>query len=125
MTTWLVSRHAGALDWLAHQGVAADRIEPHFEPEWVAPGDTVIGTLPINLAAAVCERGGRYLHLTLEVPPEWRGRELTAAEMDAVGARLEGYRVEREGKRHHEKGPPRGRPVGRGGAATSGSDRSP
>jgi CRISPR-associated protein Csx16 len=45
----------------------------------------------------VCGRGARYLHLVLELPPERRGRELSAADMVACGARLEEYRVQRVG----------------------------
>ena len=56
-----------------------------------APGDTVIGTLPVNLVARVCARGGRYLHLSLDLPAEARGRELTADELERYGARLEAY----------------------------------
>jgi CRISPR-associated protein Csx16 len=93
MTTFFVSRHPGALDWAAGEGVAVDQAIAHLDPEIIQPGDRVIGTLPIHLAARVCERGGRYLHLSLELPPEQRGRELSAAELRRFGARLEEYRV--------------------------------
>lgn len=53
----------------------------------------IIGTLPVNLAAEVCEAGGEYWHLTLNVPPEARGRELTAEEMTKFGARVERMHV--------------------------------
>ena len=54
-------------------------------------GDNVIGTLPINLVAEVNARGGHYFHLTLEIPADARGKELTANDMRQFGARLEGY----------------------------------
>lgn len=92
--TYLVTRHPGARDWAAAQGVAADEVRAHLDVADVRPGDTVVGTLPVNLAAAVCARGARYLHLTLELPAALRGRELSAAELEAHGARLEAYRVE-------------------------------
>lgn len=95
MTTYFITRHAGALDWAARHGIHVDRSLVHLAIESVEPGDTVIGTLPVHLAARVCARGARYLHLTLETPPEARGRELSADELDAFGARLEPYRVER------------------------------
>ncbi len=76
MTTYFVTRHPGALEWAAVEGVIVDRVLAHFDPECTQPGDVVLGTLPINLAARVCARGGRYLHLSVEVPPEWRGRGL-------------------------------------------------
>lgn len=94
MTTFFVSRHPGAADWARGQGLAVDRPLVHLDPAGVGPGDTVIGTLPVHLAAAVCARGARYLHLTLDLPPDWRGRELSAAQMTACGARLEEYRVQ-------------------------------
>ena len=93
MTALFVSRHPGARDWAAEEGVAVDAVIAHLYPETIQLGDVVIGTLPIHLAARVCERGGRYLHLSLEIPPDWRGRELSAADLLQFGARLEEYRV--------------------------------
>ena len=93
MTTLFVSRHPGALDWAAEEGVTVDVLLAHLDPQTIQPGDVVIGTLPIHLAARVCERGGRYLHLSLELPPDWRGRELSAADLRRFGARLEEYQV--------------------------------
>ena len=93
MTTFFVSRHPGALDWAAGESITVDTVIAHLDPEVIESGDVVIGTLPIHLAARVCERGGRYLHLRLEIPPDWRGRELSAADLLQFGARLEEYRV--------------------------------
>jgi CRISPR-associated protein Csx16 len=93
MTTYFVTRHPGALDWAAGQGIAVDQRLEHLEIALIRPGDTVIGTLPVHLVAAICERGARYRHLALEIPPEARGRELSAAELEAFGARLETYHV--------------------------------
>ena len=93
MTTLFISRHPGALDWAAEEGLAVDARLVHLDPEAIEPGDIVIGTLPIHLAARVCERGGRYLHLSLELPSEWRARELSAADLRQCGARLEEFKV--------------------------------
>ena len=95
MTTFFVSRHPGAAEWTREQGIAVDRRVAHLDPAEVQAGDVVIGTLPVNLAAEVCARGGRYLHLSLDLPADWRGRELSAADMQACGVRLEEYRVQR------------------------------
>jgi CRISPR-associated protein Csx16 len=43
----------------------------------------------------VCQRGGRYLHLSLDRPPVLRGVEISAEQMRELGARLEEHRVER------------------------------
>ncbi len=93
--TFFVTRHAGAVEWAARQGVAVDRTVAHLDLAEVRRGDVVIGTLPVHLAAEVCESGARYLHLVLDLPPEQRGLELTAEEMARCGPRLVEYRVER------------------------------
>jgi CRISPR-associated protein Csx16 len=63
--------------------------------EEVRPGDCVLGTLPVRLAAAVCERGARYVHLSPELPAIQRGHELTGANLERPGARLEAFEVRR------------------------------
>ena len=97
MTTWFVTRHPGAVEWAARQGLHIDRHVAHLDPASIAPGDSVIGILPVHLAAQLCARGARYLTLSLDLPAAARGRELSAEELDAYGARIEGYEVRPEG----------------------------
>lgn len=61
----------------------------------IHPGDVVIGSLPVNLAAEVCARGAIYKHLSIRLEAADRGRELSAEEMDSCEATLENYHVER------------------------------
>ena len=91
--TIFVTRHAGAREWAARQGLTVDEVVDHLDPETINPGDLVIGTLPVHLVAEICQRGGRYLHLVLNVLPEARGRELSADDMEKFGARMEEFRV--------------------------------
>ncbi|KLV01453.1 CRISPR-associated protein [Photobacterium aquae] len=91
-TTWLVTRHPGAKEWLQQQGITGTMID-HLDIDCVKPGDTVIGTLPINLAFRVCQLGAIYQHLSLEIPRHLRGVELTSREMEQCGISLERYRV--------------------------------
>ncbi len=91
---YFVTRHAGALAWAARRGIQVDEQCAHLDPARIQPGDTVIGTLPVNLAAEVCARGGRYLNLSLDLPPEARGRELSADDLEQFGARIEEFHVE-------------------------------
>ena len=93
MTTWFVSRHPGAADWAAAQGLRVDQHIAHLEPSQISAGDTVIGTLPVNLAASVCQRGAQYVNLSLDVPVQWRGRELSAQELQACNARFEAFTI--------------------------------
>lgn len=97
MATIFVSRHQGAMDWAREEGLLPDdaRIVADFSPEVVQPGDIVIGTLPAQLAARICELGGRYWHLSLDLPVEWRGRELSAEDMRRCGARIEEFFIQR------------------------------
>jgi CRISPR-associated protein Csx16 len=93
MTTYLITRHPGAIEWAERQGVRVDKLIVHLDPELIQAGDVVIGTLPVQLAAAVCARGGRFLNLTLDVPPQFRGRELSADDLEAFGAHLVAFEV--------------------------------
>lgn len=91
MTTWFISRHPGAFEWAQEEGIDVDVRVEHLDVARIQAGDVVIGLLPLHLAAAVQRRGARYLHLSLEVPRECRGRELDARRMRLFGARLEEY----------------------------------
>lgn len=94
MTTLLITRHPGAIEWAGRRGLPIDRQVLHLDPETIRPGDVVIGTLPLNLAAQVCARGGRFYNLSLDVTPQARGRELSADDLERYGARLEEYRIQ-------------------------------
>ncbi len=93
MTTWFVSRHPGALEWMRQHGPAFDRHVPHLELTDVQSGDLVIGTLPVHLAAQVCGRGADYWHLVLNMQEGARGRELSAAELADLGATLTPFEI--------------------------------
>lgn len=93
MTTWFVSRHPGALQWMQRHGPAFDRHVPHLDVALIAPGDTVIGTLPVQLAAQVCARGAAYWHLVFAMPREARGGELSAEELRELGATLQRFEI--------------------------------
>ena len=56
MTTFFITRHPGAIEWATRHGLQVDCHLAHLDPERIAPGDTVIGILPVNLVARVCER---------------------------------------------------------------------
>ena len=95
MSTWFVSRHPGALQWMRAHGPAFERHVTHLEEsdfQQLGSGDIVIGSLPVHLAARVCARGAQYWNLSLNMPASARGKELSAdeqlsAEHYAVGFR--------------------------------------
>ena len=96
MTTWFITRHPGARQWAERQGLHIDRHEAHLDPADVQSGDTVIGTLPVQLAAEICARGARYLHLSINLPAAARGKDLSADELKHYQARLEAFHVKKE-----------------------------
>lgn len=97
MTKIFVSRHDGAIDWAREEGfIGPDtRIVSDFDAETVVPGVVVVGTLPTQIAARICALGGRYQHLSLDLRPDLRGQELSAAQMRTCGARLEEFFIQR------------------------------
>ena len=93
MTTWFVSRHPGAQAWAAAQGLHIDHCVSHLDVTQVLHGDTVVGTVPVHLAAAVCSQGACFLNISLDLPAHWRGRELSSDELRQCNARLECFDV--------------------------------
>lgn len=94
MTTYFISRHPGAIEWAARQHMPVDQRMAHLDPAIVKAGDTVIGSLPVNLAAQVCAMGAAYWHLSLELPAELRGQELSADDLARLGAQLQRFSVD-------------------------------
>lgn len=93
MPRYFVSRHPGAVAWAHQQGLAIDSFVPHLDADTVQAGDVVMGTLPVALAAQVCERGAQYLHLSLHLPQDLRGLELSASQLHNLKAQLTPYHV--------------------------------
>jgi CRISPR-associated protein Csx16 len=93
MTIWFASRHPGAVEWARRQGIRYDIHVAHLDPAKIDTGDTVIGSLPVNLAAEVCERGAEYWNLSVRLKPADRGRELSADELRARDAVIERYEI--------------------------------
>ncbi len=94
MATLFITRHPGAREWALSENIKVDEIVTHLDVTKVSVGDVVIGTLPVNLAAEVCARNARYLHLSLDMPEDARGLEISAEMMRRYGVRLEEYRVD-------------------------------
>lgn len=89
MKKYFVTRHQGAIEWAERHGISGCEMVSHFDASSVNEEDIVIGTLPINIVADICKRGGEYYHLSLDLPAEARGKELSANDMDNFGARIE------------------------------------
>ncbi|MBS9779848.1 MAG: CRISPR-associated protein Csx16 [Moraxellaceae bacterium] len=96
MTTYLVTRHQGAIEWINYMGHAYDSHISHLHDiNSLNKGDTLIGSLPINIVADLCERGVNYVHLSLRIPEELRGKELTVEQLANIDAKLERFEVKK------------------------------
>ncbi|GAB1384643.1 hypothetical protein MASR1M50_29640 [Burkholderiales bacterium] len=95
MTTWFVSRHPGALQWMRRHGPSFDRHVTHLAAADVQPGDRVYGTLPVPMACEVCERGATYFHLSVPLPETARGSELSVDQLEVFGTNLQRFDVRR------------------------------
>lgn len=90
--TYFVSRHAGAQDWAKRKGFDAQPVA-HFDASVISNGDKVLGTLPVQIVADVIARGGTYYHLSMAIPADMRGKDLSADDMDDFGATLQRFHV--------------------------------
>ena len=93
MSVWFVSRHPGAIAWAKTQNLGITHWRTHLSIDEVAPGDIVIGTLPVHLAAQVCERKARFIALTINVPQSQRGTEISLDQMKSLNCSLQEFFV--------------------------------
>ena len=91
----LIRKHA-AHEWPLHCLAAAGQFATlqRAEDVQVQTGDRVVGVLPIGWAARICALGAEAHLLTLSVPAALRGKELSAEDLDALGAQLVRYEVQ-------------------------------
>ena len=95
---YLITRHAGAVQWLKAVVDEPYVLLAHLHAiNMVQAGDVIIGTLPVNLIAKINRQGARYLHLHIDTRAHLRGQELTAAQLVQLGASLVEYSVHQHG----------------------------
>lgn len=92
-TDLIVTRHPGAADWVRRVLGRPVRCVAHLEVHELRPGMRYHGVFPLDLAAAICAAGSECWAISLRVPAALRGQELTAAQLDQLGARLVRYTV--------------------------------
>nr|BDI55091.1 MAG: CRISPR-Cas system-associated protein Csx16 [uncultured archaeon] len=86
----IVSRHAGAINWLKKHYPKFSNLKhlTHISEEEIKDR-IIIGTLPVNLAVLAKE----YWHLSMNVPLEMRGKELTVEDMENFNCKIENYKI--------------------------------
>jgi CRISPR-associated protein Csx16 len=89
----VITRHPGAADWVMQQLSHQVQVVSHLAPDEIEPGGAYYGVLPLNLAAAICAQGSVCWVISVNMPPELRGQELSAKQLDELGAELVRYDV--------------------------------
>ena len=91
MRVVIVSRHAGAVEWLRQKGIEGE-VVPHLaqaDIEGAGEETIFIGIFPVVLAVRIVQAGHRCWAIDLPLlQPEQRGKELSAGEMELAGAQL-------------------------------------
>lgn len=94
MTVTFISRHPATIKWAKSKNIAIDQWKSHLHSiSEFNEGDTVIGTLPIQLVFELNARGVEYIHFSLSIPEHLRGAELTAAQLEQCLPNLQSYSV--------------------------------
>ena len=64
----LITRHLGVREALRLQGHVFDRHDPYYNPrayQDLPRGSTIVGALPVPVAATICRAGHHYQHLII------------------------------------------------------------
>ena len=87
MDTVIVTRHSGLVEWLKRRGIEGEVVS-HADEETVRD-KRIYGVLPYRLAALA----GEFVEVSMNVPAELRGKELTADDIDRLDPQMTAWRV--------------------------------
>ncbi len=88
--TIIVTRHSGLVDWLSQRGIIGKVISSAMPDD--IRDKHVIGALPLHLAALALD----VTTVDYNCPFELRGKDLTAQQLDDLGAVLNTYTVKKK-----------------------------
>lgn len=92
----VVTRHAAAQNIITKMFPDYQiEVREHYKAGDETGFEMVVGILPINLVADLNAKGVRFQMLTMNIPAELRGVELTEEQMAACGVKLEEFEVKR------------------------------
>ncbi len=95
MKTILVSRHQGTIEWAKNSNLHIDEYKEHLYIEDVECGDTVIGNIPMAMAADLCAMGIKYCSITIPFNLSERGTELSCKTVTERQCKIEEFYVKR------------------------------
>ena len=83
MKVYLISRHKGTIEYFKERIPDIEVIEHLDDINAIEDNSTIYGNLPINLIEKlVNEKNCRFILVTLNVPKELRGQELTKEQLE-------------------------------------------
>ena len=93
----LLTRHPGAVQWLQRKLGNQSQLEivAHLEHVTLKRNDRVYGIFPMHLAAHLCTLGVECWMIDVVIPATLRGVELSAEQLNQLGAELVRYEVRR------------------------------
>ena len=93
---YFISRHTGAIEWIKQRPIPVDCFIEHLNLEEIqlSAEDTVIGTLPVHLAAAVCATGAKFYFLQMNASLQQRGKNYSADDMRQMHCSLRRFFVQ-------------------------------
>jgi len=77
----VVSRHEGTIKLLKKHFPDAEVIDHLNDVSEIPKGSLVIGNLPLPMIEEILKRGSRFVIVSLNIPRELRGKELTEEEL--------------------------------------------
>ena len=89
----VVTRHKALVEYLRELGIDVDKVVKHASPSDVK-GKVVCGVLPHSLSCLAKE----YWEVSLALPQELRGKELSKSQIESYAKGLIGYKVKVIGK---------------------------
>lgn len=95
MAVWFVSRHKGAVEWIKQKKIHIDHFVEHLDVSYIKAGDIIIGTLPIHLAAIVCEKGATFYFLSVNLSHKQRGTELTVDQLNHLNCSIQKFHIKK------------------------------
>lgn len=93
----VISIHTAVLSWVEkHLNTKVSDVMAKLDLAQINAGDVVVGTLPIHLAYAICERGAEFIFLALNpASVAQRGKDFSLAEMEKMGVSVTQFSIQK------------------------------
>jgi len=91
----IVSRHAATVNLIKKHFPEAEVVS-HMTEDSIPENALIIGNLPLPMVEKVLKKGNRFVMVSLNIPPELRGKELNEEELKRFAEFVEVKKLELE-----------------------------